>query len=120
MRSKWKSYPMVGLQINVSDKAFGIVEWCKNTTDGKKAMDIYNHPYFYGYGFGEVMPTNYEVWLRDKRTGNRRSIILWAESFSDAEVKLWMVVSTRKWFDLVTKKSIRIDKDMTLHQPMVS
>ena len=42
---------MVGLQINVSDKAFGIVEWCKNTTDGKKAMDIYDHHYCSRYGW---------------------------------------------------------------------
>jgi len=42
--------PMIGLQINVQDKTLGIIEWCKNTTDGKLAMDIYNHPYFYGFG----------------------------------------------------------------------
>lgn len=42
--------PMVGLQVAVRDKTFDIVEWCKNTTDGKKAMDIFRHPYFYGFG----------------------------------------------------------------------
>jgi hypothetical protein len=57
------------------------------------------------------MHTNYEVWLRDKRTGNRRSIMLWASSFGEAE-KLAMDGSlTRKWFDIGNEEIFKIDKD---------
>jgi hypothetical protein len=41
----------IGLQVSVRDKRFNIAEWVKNTgEDGIKALDIFNHPFFYGYG----------------------------------------------------------------------
>jgi hypothetical protein len=40
----------IGLQVSVRDKTFDIAEWVKNTESGKLAMDIFNHPFFYGYG----------------------------------------------------------------------
>lgn len=57
------------------------------------------------------MPSNYEVWLRDKRTGNRRSIILWAESFGDAENIAMDGSLTRKWFDIGNEEIVKIDKE---------
>jgi hypothetical protein len=57
------------------------------------------------------MPSNYEVWLRDKRTGNRRSIILWAESFADAEAQAMDGSLTRKWFDIGNEEIFKIDKE---------
>ena len=50
---------------------------------------------------------NSEVWLRNKRTANRRSIILWADSFSDAEDKAMDGSLTRKWFDPGNEEIIR-------------
>jgi hypothetical protein len=65
------------------------------------------------------MPSNYEVWLRDKRTGNRRSIILWAESFGDAESQAMDGSLTRKWFDIGNEEIFKIDKeyDTDTHNP---
>ena len=58
------------------------------------------------------MEDKYEVWLRDKRTGNRRSIILWAQSFSDAEQLVMFGANTRILFDLTKNEEIiRIDKE---------
>ena len=57
------------------------------------------------------MENKYEVWLRNKRTGNRRSIILWASSFREAEELVISGAFTRER-NVITKDEeiIQIDK----------
>ena len=57
------------------------------------------------------MESNYEVWLRDRRTGNRRSIILWASSFSEAEQLALNGSYTKQWFDIRHEEIFKIDKE---------
>lgn len=57
------------------------------------------------------MEANYEVWLRDKRTGNRRSIILWATSFADAEALVGDGKLTAQYYNIKDEEIIRIDKE---------
>lgn len=57
------------------------------------------------------MENNYEVWLRNKRTGNRRSIILWACSFADAEGLAMAGSYTKGWFNIDHEEIFRIDKE---------
>jgi len=53
----------------------------------------------------------YEVVLRDKRTGNRRSIMVAASCFAEAEAEVTDGTYTRKYFDIGNEEIIRIDKD---------
>lgn len=57
------------------------------------------------------MESNYEVTLRDKRTGNRRSIILWATSFGDAESLVGDGKLTAQYYNIKDEEIIRIDKE---------
>ena len=55
--------------------------------------------------------SNYEVWLRNRSSGNRRSIILWASSFADAEDQVMNGAMTKEWFDIRNEEIIKIDKE---------
>ncbi len=58
------------------------------------------------------MEAYYEVWLRDKRTGNRRSIILWANSFGKAEELVLEGRYTRMNSNITNDEEVgRIDKE---------
>lgn len=37
----------VEVQVNVRD-SLGVIEWCRNTTSGELALDMYWHPFAYG------------------------------------------------------------------------
>jgi len=55
--------------------------------------------------------TNFEVWLRDKRTGNRRSVIVWATSFADAEQIVGDGKFTAQYYNIKHEEIVRIDKE---------
>lgn len=40
----------VEVQVNVRE--YDTVTWCRNTMDGELALDMYHHPWYYGYKGG--------------------------------------------------------------------
>lgn len=40
--------PILGLQVSVLDSV-GVIEWAKHPENGKEALDLFHHPFAYGF-----------------------------------------------------------------------